>query len=1599
MRRWLLTIAVTVILSATCFGCSGGSNTIDGDAPDGDMSDGDSDGPDPDGDEEADIELSDDVGSDLSSYQCTRDSDLLDSLGNCRRDEHCPCGAYCQLGLCHFDCLRNADCPDGWCDYFGRCRDEDDYAISPPLVDRSQGGLKLHPSFIPIYNREAQPVITLSANTQGFTDLRLEASDGLLIDCNGTFSSTCNIESLSTDDSMTFTLKLDESEADLAEWFVSVFYDDRMATVALSEIARSDETELSPGVYRGKVWVSSSSTLLQTEAASQAVDIVHSHPMFSFPFEIILFEDNTLVFHDARKVLPENWVFTLDASGSFDALGGMGDGSRVVYMGNAESSDDETATEVSLSASGAIREIFEGSVLGTLNMTVGGLGLDYAEANGIDERLNIDWNFSVQRFRDLGENETVPSQTGDTPVFAESADRYGDALPWYAIMRDVELDHEQDSIDIPSWSQELQYLLCYDRNRDPGVEVINTRSVPFTQSVADDIGVGDYMCDRGNSDSLLALPFFAIDSASGSVQAGLTLDACITELERSFEAPPACGDTTDLNCLSGHVLDDPLPDCIDTPLVLGALGGGLALVERSGYPGGVMWESRSDDGLRMALRILQQWIQTHQFIVNEAVQANDLPLWTDAPPNLTDTLDLGLDGWDIVLHPHTMGRLMHIPSAILNEPDYRESQNQPAAYGDETQTFGIPIVILHALRTQLQAATFLVRQARFASQIVPPEQVNRTLHYVTVLAPLARLLYEKSLLAGEPAWEPVWQNAQGLFDAALQDLMTEWDSLEEGRNPLGIDDVDLPLYTNTLNDPQSDGEKFLSVSSYFLYESTGGLDNSGWATKAVQTATDSFDAARTAWSDMVDRTLQGILEEQNVNDRVSQIKRNFGEKILNLCGNNLFENTTTGNPIVSEDVLDELEAHPQIGSTNCFMDQGNPACVFDYDALTSSLTKDDLGYRMCVLVGMREGFAGKVEFKEDWANDFLDEAQELMSGALEQLPVNVFSYGMSTMLTDLETTINYLGGDQAFHDLLSDESLEVRNHDALILEDAELKCQALFPNGVPITKKMIDVETSPLEQPDCYHGSIGELALAAMSAAQDIEVANQKLQDFLDAYDIATNNCILLESAINQSQDIKEAYWQISKELKAVKRTADAAFGLAETSFGCATSGAWMSALTCFAKSGSKHIWENTKSSVNKAIPIDKLESKHEYFLGLIQDQVSIAQCFNDAEMHLIGADSQALIIERVKLELAESMLALYNAQEQMSQLAYEGKRRVAAEENRNSTRLFNDIWSDMGERQDETYSSAINIYRRDLAIARRAVYLAVRAVEYELQLTHDTWRQDVLMAANAVDLNNVLVSLRTELAAGASIGGNIAVELPVVVSLKKHLLQLGDLGEFPDGWHIMDDTERLHTVLSNPRYAVFDADGQYLGQEIPFSVVPMGSLGMGETFGIPILAGSDCAERLWGVNATIQGNDLTTNESGSYTRVTLKHKNTFFSQWCLDVGEEFGDLQRSTVRPAKNLFKDPVWGGEDAVTEGTDLNQNDYKSARILAYHNKTQAELEDVGYTTGASEELRARGLYGDYALFIDKDYLATDESDGLNLQQVSDILLRFDYLSIAK
>ncbi len=579
--------------------------------------------------------------------------------------------------------------------------------------------------------------------------------------------------------------------------------------------------------------------------------------------------------------------------------------------------------------------------------------------------------------------------------------------------------------------------------------------------------------------------------------------------------------------------------------------------------------------------------------------------------------------------------------------------------------------------------------------------------------------------------------------------------------------------------------------------------------------------------------------------------------------------------------------------------------------------------------------------------------------------------------------------------LLSDQGLTLATQNPDDVQNAETLCKGLFPAAQSMNLVAANMSDGPLSSPQCFSGSLGEMALAVQGASTDVETANAQLQVVTDQYNIALNDCIIQEGALAQEQQVKEATEKISTAVKQVQEAANQTLDMVKGGIGCAIGLATDTEETCI-DSAVDAVESGVEGVTEQSLSTDALTSLSNDFVASIKEEATNAECFNDAQMKLVGASVQATQIQKAQVDLSSAMVKMRNAQATFPQLVAEGNDRIAAEQQRTTTSLVNDTWKDLWslDSLDDAHG-AIEQARADLHVAQRATYLAVRAVEYDWQMTLAA-RSDVLRARQPSDLQQVLNDLQVALAPN-NIAGQMPKNEDVVVSLKDHVLQLASMRSWPAGSKTWSDTERLRYLLTSPRFADYDSSGNYLGQLIPFGLAPLGVMGIGQSAGIPLLTGSDCAERLWKVNIVLEGTGIMDGTS-TQTRVDMLQQNVFQSQWCTEQLPGVSPLQKLSVNPALNLFQDPQWGavgGTSAVTGEADL----FLRAAVDAYLNVSQADFEAASYDQGSSIELACRGLYGNYALFFSAPTLALPGQTGLHLENIDDVLLRFDYVSVSK
>jgi len=1073
------------------------------------------------------------------------------------------------------------------------------------------------------------------------------------------------------------------------------------------------------------------------------------------------------------------------------------------------------------------------------------------------------------------------------------------------------------------------------------------------------------------------------------MKAAKVLEVCIADLERLKSSPaPAAPSGTNGDAL--ELLLGQSQGCFDAArmlFTLGFLGEGLREGETDPYVG---------DRLRTAAiyqRLLQRFIQLHAFLARETIERERLAQvlrrepepGMAAPRPLREMLDRSMAGWGLVLHPRFATPLDSLSGEALAAPDYRplvaggpiESQLH------HEQTAGIATAIVEGIDAQLTLAEVRLDHSLFTGEKAVIGPTAAIVRQSLVLTSIARTLHDRAVRhraavgGSAPAWSPRFLEAERAVSRTLERVVGKMFGLFQGRNPFGIEDSDLPLYL--FGTEQGAGGRFAAISDFLL---GGGPASTAWAPTAWRAAQTAITNARTAWLQQQDRALLIAQDEAETSGRSEDIARRYGEQILELCGGDRFLSTEV------------LERWTDFNSDTCYIRTEDPRCRVSASDYFAALGASDLPFQACLLRAARQEYGAPIGYRSPALNALLDSPTcqlTLNRSGCGSSAAACLSCGGAGPLVDVDPTMLF--------------DVELVGVPQERLDKAEATCLGAFPGARTRLPTLSEVRGDIFDSGACYQGSIGEAVLSAVAVAQEVEIARSELSNLSDAYNIAMRSCIILQTGNAGLESALAAHNETMSKLRAGKLAADIVAnvaggvkdclstlsgvdGLATVGSGGATAG--LAAGSC-AAAGAEAAAESVSDGLQFAM--DEAQAGHDALMMMLQNDIDERRCFTDAELNLVGSRTASLRISKAIQELNVARFQISEMKSSASGLFAEGRAALSSALGRVVRPMSQDYW----------LSESIDDYSTKFRQAQRLAYLAVRAVEYEFQGSLRA-RADVLAAEVPADLEFVLQTLWST-SATRGINGARPTNLKAVVSVRRHLLQLADHAGYPASSLPLSDVDRFRLLLQSPRYAVYDDGGEYLGQQIPFTLAPLDTLGLGESQGIGIYADTDCAERIWSVNASVLGSGpLFRGDDTTFTRLDLLKANTFYSQWCTPPGPGEPQFQLASVRPTRNLFREPSLGGEFGTQLGTNNRSGLYSRARIQPVFNVPRGEFEADQYANGETSELAARGMYGDYALFIPASRLSLplasgEYSDGLVLNEVEDILLRFDYVSVAR
>lgn len=1112
----------------------------------------------------------------------------------------------------------------------------------------------------------------------------------------------------------------------------------------------------------------------------------------------------------------------------------------------------------------------------------------------------------------------------------------------------------------------------YCMNPDPSATGLSYVATAFDGDPANLAPNADLRCKEGGRTAAFA---FDTNTPAGRsvVQA---VDECIAELQTLANLPP-----TSAPSLGGPgflaLFGD--ADCIDVGRVLTAL---QVQTSFSRNPDPQVDPFLNARGAAYTQRLLSRWLTLHAFLANEASEtmemievftAEDLATGSGFV-NIEAARNTSLQGWELLLSQEVLHGLLTAPQYALEVPDYRFHAVGLDSPLQTEQKQALAAVILETLEKQSE----LINKGFQSPAVVLADQLDLLREFTPrsiIAQALAADMYARTS-PEESSWHPNYDRAVQRLQSKSATTYALPLELARGTNTLGIADSDLPLYFQA-SSLDGASQRFAAVSDFIAGSGPG---SSAWAPAAVAQARASLEEARNSFVEQAQRDVLTARYDRDLAVWGDDVRTDLNAALRDYCGP------------VEESLIDD----PDFNAARCAVDHSDPTCRIDLDGWYRSWRPADLQSRFCMHQEISSSsFDNTLGFADGRTRDFANRCTPSASGA--EFPVSIQpcedrARGGLCLRCD---------GDAAVPELpLGGSSLEIRkkqNH--LEMSQQELnhfnrmwsRCEGRFP----LLRRNIPLPDSPLEKPYCLSGSLGEAYLDLVSADFDIQEARQAFDDHLKAYDIAMESCYILERTNREIQESRSAHQANMVQLRATKNRADnmaaVAAGIKEctatvagadfsTPWGGAIAGV-ATAASCIA--GGVETAANI-ASMDMARNIENAQGLHENQVADTQARGDLRICFNDAKMELVGLSTASVGMERAAFDFQAAQANLTNLINAAQLLHSEG----------NAYLLEEELYAVPSPAGDRWTNERVRRYTRQMKLARRATYLAVRAIEYEYQQSLGL-RQDVLSAKIPDDLDAVL-----EVLWGASgtraINGNRPTQLSTVLSLRRDILQVGDESNWPDAERPQTAQERFQIMLTSERYAVYDNNGRYSGQRIPFSLTPLQALGF-ENDAVSLYSVNDCAERLWSVNASLVGENLYRGSDTSFVRLDLLKRNTFYSQWCGQApdGKRF---QYASVRPARNLFREPGVGQEFGPSTVSGQSIDRFSRARIQAFFGVNRATLEDTRYASGETSELAARGIYGDYAIFIPAALIARDGGNGLVLEHIDDILLRLDYLSVA-
>ncbi|MDE0882126.1 MAG: hypothetical protein OSB21_05980 [Myxococcota bacterium] len=1468
-----------------------------------------------------------DAGSEPQGPACQRDLQLLNSLNvdlvTCRDLSSCPCGSRCEERRCVADCHSADDCADGKaCSLFGECVDDPNETELPAAAEYISPDFQVMQTSIVTPSPENSYAVHVRVGDVAIPSLRFVASIGAEVSCDDgqAYQRYCSLTDLGRLSERSIAFRA-AAGSDQSAWSLQVIAPGRVKRVTLSRVEIEVEELPTAGLYRGWVELGADERLpvtlrLITVSARSA-------------YAVIVDETGNLFGGDAGGLSKS--LLTLNGNryaGDIEPMT-LASGEYGMAFNLAGSIDTMTIDSGKLEA-GIVLEMRHG-------------------AHSISRRglLRARWRRAL--ISQGQERENLPPEIVAQTIVPLSGDP---EFSWGRAVNQQIASLFDDWKDAPDfgWREQGSLALCggptfepfysanacsdYARNHECRCPVNPTCfgnicswscSYPVQSNASCDERI---LCYRGDEANVNAPAFvgenasfsrnplcagdqvqqvfpglFARDDRNASAQLGELVAACLAELAPS--EPESSGSAArQIRALL-------------SPATCFSKGRFFSVLER------VM--GSSDPRKTTILQyLIAGWLRSHSLIASEVRRAQSIVDLHSAPgedmPAPEAVARQLVRGWDLILHPRLRQAIEHIAQEQLDAPDYRAHRLSGATSASDSQRQGLALVMAETLIAQLDFHSDWLLDRRHVDPAEFDAAQSKTFFARSAfLAQFINALAERSSPAA--AWGAKYRQARNELAEARSRLAEQLRLLRTGDNPLGISDADLPLKFE--RESSGGAARYFSSLDWFLSQ----LNSELASVRAAQTS------ARQAYRDEQEQQYRSFSY-----DLVGgQMRDRYVAQFAGLCGSNAaapaFEPTS--------------QADPEALLSTCFLDANRPQCAYDEDAIFESLTQDDFAFQICYAAELKKIYGAEIELGDDELDAFMDAAA---AGTVEQA---------------VERGIDAWDGDENLGKRVLNAlsaALPRANPSPKHRQQAKAVCAA----QLPAAQTELPRPPAGPAYTNCFKGSLGEMALGVLLAAEQIQTARAQVVELTENYDHAMRGCLIRGATNEQMAETIGRHDLVMQGLNVVKTAADIIASGGEVN---------LNPVSWFGATG-KAV-SATLSGIMTAA-----EREHQSALGALQRESSLKQCYHGAQSVLISMRSASNRIE-------EQYIIFERARTQFGNAVAGGARAIRAA--RAELRRF--AATPTGHLAQRSSGQDIQAFRRIMISARRYAYLTVRSLESTQQSSRPQLRRHALSLRNADDLQSLFTSLRAE-RNGETVNGLVISDRRTVsvISLRDHLLLVGDRVAGETMYHNLSAEQRLGVYLSREEHAVYDSDGQLIGYRVPFTLIPPDLVHMSTPHAVasdPLFNGDNCAERLWSIAVSLTGPSSVNQGTRSLPQVGLQKSNTFMSRLCSGASED-DPFYSESARPWRNLFGEDGQNRENAARPYTAIN--------FQVLHNVSVESLN--GDAVGSDKTLAGMGLFGDYALFFSKQSLASSRDPaGLHLQRIEDILLRFEYISAAR